>query len=259
MDHHRGRLALALLTIPGCYLSHDPDAPPEAFEEEPPIDCGGGVFAEPEVCGDGQDQDCDGIDPPCPVDVCPTATTVRQVVELEFPDPEGCPWGVDDNGGTRDGVYRARAEQAEELDLPAGSVVCSMQVEIPDQEIQYDDELIVTWAGAVLVQSFRPEGIFEMEDGIPRYRWADLHGHRLGEGAGAFCLGQDDTCTLPDSEERGRVALDLSGDTGLHLAELAIARARTDFTVITTGDNNRDGDCRHTPFTLRVTLETAGP
>jgi hypothetical protein len=258
MDLDRAHLALALLALAGCYRSHGPPAPADAFEGEPPIDCGGGVYAEPEVCGDGHDQDCDWIDPPCPVDVCPTAVTVRQVVELEFPDPEGCPWGVDDNGGTRDGFYRARTEQVGELDLPAGTVLCSMQVEVPEQEILFDDELIVTYAGAVLVQSFRPEGVFAMEDGIPRYRWADLHGRRLGDGAGTFCLGEDGACTLPASEQVGRFTLDLSGDTGLHLAEIAIQEGRTDFTVVTTGDNNRDSDCRHTPFTLRVTVETAG-
>jgi len=247
-------LPFALAPLAGCYRSHDP---PWAPEDVPRIDCGGGVFAEPEVCGDGVDQDCDGVDPPCPADVCPGAVTEPLTVELWLPDPGGCPWGEADNDGVRDGVYRARTEQVEPVGLPAGSVVCGLRVEVPDQEVVFDDELIVAFAGAVLVQSFRPEDIFAMPDGIPRYRWTDLRGHGLAENPGTYCLGDATHCALPDSEHRGRFALDLSGAIGHHLGEISIEGARDDVTVVTTGDNNRDTDCRHTPFTLRVTAEIA--
>lgn len=243
----------SLAVLGGCYLSHPPPAPPE--DVPAPVDCGGGVFAEPEVCGDGRDQDCDGIDPPCPADVCPTASTTIHVVDLAFEDPGDCPWGEGDNGGTRDGVYRARTEQVAPIELPAGAVLCGLSLEVPDQEVRFDDELIVTFADAVLVESFRPEGIFAMPDGIPRYRWTDLRGHHLGENEGSFCLGDDDACALPDSEAVGRFALTLDGEVGHALGEHAIREGSTDVTVVTTGDNNRTGDCRHTPFTLRVTAE----
>lgn len=234
-------LVFAVTALGGCYLSHDPDPPaPDEVRVE-------------EVCGDGVDQDRDGVDPPCPADVCPTGTTVDHAIDLDFPDPGGCPWGDGDNGRVRDGVYRARTEQVETLGLPAGAVLCSLRVEAAEQEITFDDELIVTFADAVVVESFRPEGIFEMPDGIPRYRWSDLQGRHLGENDGVFCLGPEGGCALPDSETRGRFTLELGGTTGEQLGEIAIARGSAEVTVVTTGDNNRDGDCRHTPFTLRVT------
>jgi hypothetical protein len=132
-------------------------------------------------------------------------------------------------------------------------------IEVPEQEIVFDDELLVTFADAVLLSSIRPEGIFEMTDGIPRYRWADLHGERLGEHAGTFCVDATTPCTLPDSEQRGRFVLDVSGELGLKLGEMAIAQGAAEVAVVTTGDNNVDDDCRHTPFTLRVIIDGVAP
>ena len=63
-------LLAGLPLVGGCYLSHGPIEQELAPEPDAPRICADGREAAPEVCGDGADQDCDGLDPPCPVDAC---------------------------------------------------------------------------------------------------------------------------------------------------------------------------------------------
>lgn len=256
----RIRLAL-LLAAPGCYLSHPPDErEPAPGPDAGPTLCADGEAATAELCGDGLDQDCDGWDAPCPADVCATGVRRTEAATLSFADPGGCPWGAGDNETRQDGFFRARAEQVARVPLPPRSVLCGLQISAAREDLVFDDELIVAFADVVLVQSFDPGAPPAADDGLLRYRWEDLLYRPLpARPTTPYCLDAAGSCALPDSEERGRLALSLGGETGTALGELAIREGRAALTVVTTGDNNADTDCRHTPFDLDVTVEVVQP
>ncbi len=113
---------------------------------------------------------------PAPLDVdIQTTEDIRAACEENTPTDvelsvtfggldEGCPFGEDDNLPEENGIFTARIEQTEELELPEGGVICDLDFDFEGasggegQAREYDDNFLLTLNDAVRAarpQSFR--------------------------------------------------------------------------------------------------------
>jgi hypothetical protein len=220
--------------------------------------CEGAVTPQEEICGDGLDQDCDGSDLPC-ANPCDTPALESVEDSLPFSNPGGCPWGSGGNLSKKDLYCRARVEQALQLQLPQGALICRMEFSIPGQGMWYDDYMWVTFDDVVLMSAVNFTGMtaLKRQGDLVFYDWNAMKGlpyAALSTGPSPFCLGQAKglgSCTLPPTDSPGSIAFTLDASVVQQLAQVAIAQGRYEVKVVSAGDDD-DSDCSHTPFTFKV-------
>lgn len=199
------------------------------------------------------------------VDACQEYTPETVTLEVLFPAQEdACPWGRDDNAVPRDGVFTARIEETETLDLPEDAVICDLAFDfsglVPDevQVMVYDDHFFFTFNDNVLASSYAPAVDALPTDGALRtWDWERVVGmdyHAIGEGA-PYCLGGETgggTCDIPATETPGPISLSFDEALVAELSLSAIQEGRYDFAFVTTGDDDPEKDCRHEAFGFTV-------
>jgi hypothetical protein len=200
------------------------------------------------------------------LDACEEYETSVAEVQVVFPaTTDACPWGEGDNIDAANGVFTARVEQDEALDLPEDSVICDLDFDfsglVPDevQVMVYDDHFFFTFNDIVLAASFGPavEQLTEEEGQLRFYDWADVVGtdYHLDQGYQSYCLGQasgESECDIPDTEVEGPIALNFSEEIVSRLSLSAIQDERYEFAFVTTGDDNAESDCMHEEFGFTV-------
>lgn len=175
----------------------------------------------------------------------------------------GCPFGEDDNLPAEQAVFTARIEQTEALTLPEGGVLCGLEFDFEgidpsfEQEITYDDNFMLNFNDVVLAASYGPMVDMLPEDGDLRtYDWETLAGTELSfDSVPTYCLGDaggDSSCTVPEPEQPGVIAMQFGGDLVDQLALRALEEDRFEFSFVSMGDND-DSDCSHSEFTFSVT------
>lgn len=197
-------------------------------------------------------------------DVCEagTPTDVELSVTFEALDG-GCPFGEDDNLDAQDATFSARIEQVDALELPEGGVVCDLDFDFQgldpsfEQEMEYDDNFILTFNDVVLATSYGPlVDLLELDEDLRIYDWDAIAGSELRfQDIDPYCLGDeggDSTCTIPDPETPGPIALSFGGGLVDQLSLRSVQQDRYDFSFISLGDND-DTDCSHRTFTFTVT------
>jgi hypothetical protein len=183
---------------------------------------------------------------------------------------DGCPFGEGDNNDAANGYFSARIEQVASLDLPEGGVICDLAFDFTgldpsfEQEMEYDDNFLMTFNDVVLATSYAPLiDEFEEEDGLPYYDWSRMEGEELSFDSDipTWCLGEetgDSECSIPPPETDATMAVSFGGDLVDKLALVAVEANAFDFGFVAMGDND-DTDCSHSEFTFAVEAPVVTP
>jgi hypothetical protein len=202
-----------------------------------------------------------------------------------FAEKGECEWSVGDNLSKCNGKIRARAEEYVDLDLPDNATLCDIDFDFKeDDDMLYDDELILTLGGKVLFMTqdysansssskYNPEGLSVNSLGLVEYSWlGDANGEHGLRGlfygwqqAPQYCLGGTEaTCDVPLSQHTGAFDIDIPSDkiieigmlNGLTFDDGEAVHVPTPLQIgfISTGDNDRS-DCQHTEVELDVKLK----
>ncbi|MCP4808724.1 MAG: hypothetical protein GY913_16265 [Proteobacteria bacterium] len=187
------------------------------------------------------------------------------LVTVAFDEQPGpCTFGAFGNQDEENGVFTARIESQASLDLPEGAVICDLQFDFDGidggqaQDMEYDDNFLLVFGGAVLATSYAPLiASFDEVDDLPIYDWEDIVGHEMQfSDIDTWCLGEeegDSTCEIPPPETDGTLSLDFGGDLVDSLAYQSLQSDNTDFLFVATGDNDST-DCSHKDFEFMVNV-----
>lgn len=204
--------------------------------------------------------------PSTPATVQEVADLCQQVGNLKtrrfavnFPEPDSlpgtqsaCAWGLSNNLDPREGFVQARREQIVEAGIPQDAKVCSMKFNFPQQRLEYDDQIILTYRGVVLATSLREYwSVFQKADGLPVYDWLQIKGLKSNiTGHSPICLGGQ-TCIMPATQTMGAIQLSIPNQAFHQIATTMTGMPHI-FSLITTGDNDFGRDCRHTGVSFEV-------
>lgn len=200
---------------------------------------------------------------PVIVPSCDTPASLKtDTVDVLIPknDPKrggkGCPFGKDDNNslnsGDPSGKFTARIERRFDIAIPAERQVCGLEAAAPSQRIEYDDHLFLTLNNFVLMASRGiPTGAFKQNSNqFFEYSWAKIRGTK--ESGNSKCA-RGTTCELPASETVGTLSFKMDIDSNKRLFS-SLAGKPLFFTMVLTGDDDRDVDCaQKQDITLKVT------
>lgn len=198
--------------------------------------------------------------------LCGTAAMKTRKVKVLFPaSVQGCSWSQKDNLAAKDGKVRARIEQVADLGVELNQTFCGVSLSSPVQDIQFDDEMILTLNGRVLMSSFDYNDRFETVDGQAVYSWnklADAFNPGPATPPKPYCLGAaavdgNPNCTLPKTETSGKFELTIPMADAHKLSSLAKKHGKAELGLIVTGDNNA-ADCSHSDLTLDVAITYVG-
>ncbi len=210
-------------------------------------------------------------------ELCANQEVTQTRLELSFDPPaETCAWGQNDNMPfdriNHQLVIAARREQAIEVSIPSHSVLCGVNFEFEEQDIVYDDEIILTMNQVVLASSQNYGNLFNKQGNYQMYGWPALKGKPYPiNDRNVYCLGMAEgkgNCVLPPTQRRGRLLIDLHEDVvrqvGVATGLSALARdakgakqeAKAKFSLVTTGDNDDPIDCKHSGFKFALTTKT---
>lgn len=215
----------------------------------------------------GKDDTGDGVGSVDDVtQLCAESTPKTTSLEVGFDAyDEGCPWEEGDNGEMAEGVYTARVEETEALDMPEGSVICDVGYDFqidPDstQIMQYDDHFLLNFVDVVIATSTAQlvDLLGAQDDGLVPWDWAKVGGQAIDwNDNDSWCMGEDEglaECSIPATETPGEMTLDFDPSIVAQLSYRAVQENRADFTFITIGDNDPDKDCSHNAFEFRVNV-----
>ena len=199
-------------------------------------------------------------------DACDDYEPEEITLQVVFPaQTDSCPWEEDNNLSAENGVFTARVEQTQALDLPDDAVICDMAFDFTGllpgkvQTMVYDDHFFFTFNDIVLAASYGPvvEEQLQADDGRYLYGWTAVSGvnYHANDSFEPYCLGDgtgESTCDIPDTEVEGPISLAYSEELVSELSLLAIEDERYDFGFITTGDDNPETDCMHEEFGFTI-------
>jgi hypothetical protein len=199
------------------------------------------------------------IDPEEIKRLCENQTHLFHTEVVKFEQPEDtCSWGVEGNLSKVQEMVRARGEQYHMMDLGDNAVICDMEFTVPNQEIEFDDEIFLTLNNAVLAASMDYTPAMEQREDVFFYSWNSIvnqpyvkdgtpHNYCLG---GAQGLGQ---CVMPYTQTTGDMRLDFDPSLFYNISAYTFS-SKYNFGLVTTGDNN-DSDCLHTGLEFSVAVK----
>ncbi|MBM3381057.1 MAG: hypothetical protein FJY29_01280 [Betaproteobacteria bacterium] len=165
------------------------------------------------------------------------------IVAKNVPSAGGnkCPFGMADNAPKTNGKYAARLELNRSINIPAERNLCGINPSAATQSIKYDDHMFVNLNGFVLLASRGIPNEFDLDaSGFRKYDWSKLVSTE--RGSNTKCAAGV-ACVIPATETNGNFSFSLSEDARKKLLT-AIADKPLQFSVVLTGDNNEDADCR---------------
>lgn len=182
--------------------------------------------------------------------------------QIVFEDNVGqCAWGTADNLPKLDAFAQARIEQVRKVNVPAGAIVCQVQLEDVDQQnFRYDDNLLLTLNNYLLAATSDFQSNFQNKNGYYLYDWSRLKGKdgKVKDSdtvpAKQYCAGKDQglsACSFPLTDTKGSVQLQFSERVIQNILGMTSA-SDINLTMITTGDNDASTDCRHNPIRFNV-------
>lgn len=209
-----------------------------------------------------QTDDLPGVDDPATQAVAATCADAesRGLMQsysqsLRFEDPgQVCNWENDGNLGRRDQWHQGRIEQKLAVNLPAGSTLCHVKLDFPQQRFRFDDHFWFTFNDVILAASLDYRDRFGVTNGLSLFSWSKIVGTFWDASReGVWCLAGA-SCAWPKTDTEGSISMNFRN--GTYYAVTARDRARTqhEFSFVTVGDNDST-DCQHRPVSLNVTLQ----
>ena len=205
-----------------------------------------------------------------------------------FNESKGCPWGQADNNQDLDNWINARTEKVQSVKLEDKFTVCDMKFESDEQDMQYDDEIMLMLGDVVLFSSvdysqdhrlanqskyaamghrdlYKETDGLQSEDGLVIYQWAGKNGIIRNKNLAAqdprpsYCLGGGN-CQIPESQTSGKIDIDIpqasilkaAAKSGVKVDE--VGSSQLDFKFVVTGDNDKSVDCTHRDFDFDVSV-----
>ncbi len=193
-------------------------------------------------------------------DICMSKPATLKSIEITFPAyTEGCAWEQGDNLDPVDGVARARVEEYVPLELAQDETLCGVAFSSDQQQIYFDDELLLTFNDAILMSSYNYNDRFTTDNGLVFYNWPGLiDGFNPGKykSTASYCIGDrngtDPGCQVPITNTTGQFQLTVAQSDAEKLSLLAKQEGRADVGLVITGDNDSN-DCKHSE--IRVTVD----
>lgn len=185
---------------------------------------------------------------------------------------------VQGNAPRIDALITARIKQDQSIDLSAGTTICDMEFNFPEQNMQYDDEIFLLVNDYVVMSSQdysesdkHPNGLKKNAIGLQQYDWSGENGllglDYIQYYTPQFCLGVDNDdpdyatkCNIPATETFGQMKLEIPKTEIVKLGLLSEGvvnrdtKTKLDFSFVTTGDND-NGDCEHAAYSYEVTVK----
>lgn len=197
-----------------------------------------------------------------PAELCSSAAVQTRTVSLVFEERRSsCPWSMGDNLSARDSSVRSRIEDVRSLGLESGSTLCGLSISSKVQDIQFDDEMILTFNDRILMASYDYTYLFNQSDGHFQYSWSQLTG-AFNPGPSTpwkpYCLGgitdgTESSCKVPKTQTVGSFELKVPLEDSFKLSAVAKEQGKAQIGLIVTGDND-DGDCSHSEISLEVEM-----
>ncbi|MCB9682462.1 MAG: hypothetical protein H6733_13440 [Alphaproteobacteria bacterium] len=191
-------------------------------------------------------------DPDCALD-----PHLVQTFEVFFPARQDCQWNTGGNLAPNNEHNTAQAIDTAVVQLPTTGTLCDLDIASSTSNLEFDDHFTLTLDEWVLVGggSGYPMTALQEFNGLYRYDWSRIAGTPFADRDAAYwCLGQpDSTCTVPPTEQAGRLDIDLEGPMMARLTDEMRNRQDLPFALRVFGDDNV-GDCRHTDVRLQVTI-----
>lgn len=200
---------------------------------------------------------------------CASGLIKRSVVSISFPNPVSsqpastCGFGVADNGGPANDHFSARVEQNVDFALPTGAKICSMEFQVNEQTITYDDHIFLVFDDSVIMASTPFESYLPVSDGIFTWDWSYVSGKswKLGNETNySYCLGEIQglsQCRFPQTQQQGVMRLEFDPAIFQGITARNFNRPIHTFKFVTMGDNDPQVDCQHSPISFAVTVSYA--
>lgn len=190
---------------------------------------------------------------------CTNRTLSSANANVNFPKPPRCSWQMNGNLEMKNGYAQARSEQSYSLPIPANAVICDMAFNFPTQSMNYDDQIIMTMNGYVLLSSYKPLTDLLPKDGdLRRYEWASLKGQSTNVGGyDPYIVGKElglASVQMPATQSTGQIQMQMDKQIFYKFAAKKLPANKHQFGFITTGDDDDPSDCQHEPiaFSLNV-------
>jgi hypothetical protein len=189
--------------------------------------------------------------------LCSQTTKKTVVQKIRFPETSNCRFGSAGNLGRRDTYLQAMEAQTVSLTLPSKAQLCGVSVNSDVSRIQYDDFMILTLNGYVLLSS--NAGILKGLEGNAKtaFKWdfRKIRGVPVDFDSPAYCMGSNATiCTIPVTDTPGSFQFKVDPTSLIHLADQVVENPSLNFALVATGDND-ELDCWHTELNLDFTLQ----
>jgi hypothetical protein len=189
--------------------------------------------------------------------LCNQGTKKTLTQKIRFPETSQCRFGSAGNLARRDAYLQAMEAQTTSITLPGKAQLCGVSVSSAVSTIQYDDFMILTLNGYVLLSS--NSGILKGLEGSAdtAYKWdfSRIRGVPVDFDSPSYCMGADSSlCTVPVTDTPGQFQMKVDPTTLIHLADQVVENHTLNFALVATGDND-DRDCWHTELNLDFTLQ----
>lgn len=188
---------------------------------------------------------------------CSQGTPLTITRQIRFPRTDTCRWNQDGNLARRNAYLQAAEAQSSSIQLPANAQLCSMSLASQSSTLHYDDFIILTLNGYVLLSSNQKLTQNLLGSAQTAFQWdfSRVRGKAVDFDSPAYCLGSSGSaCQVPVTDVPGQFRLDMNPQTLLNLADRVYGQQNLNFSLIATGDND-DLDCFHTDMTLEFTLQ----
>lgn len=188
--------------------------------------------------------------------------------KIESGRNEVCLFGQDGNDDIRNTYMQARYEQTQNVNLPAGAVICDLEMTTSVQGFRYDDVFVLTYNNRVLATNNKsalmmsqPEAQLKIasQQNVPiyKYDWPSLRGLPFQNIEDDYCVGENQnlsSCRWPVTERPGSIFFDFDQRLLIALG-LQNKPENQKFGFIITGDNDLSLDCYHEKLEFNMNVQ----
>lgn len=172
------------------------------------------------------------------------------------------------NLSMNNGYLQARYEQNRKLNLPAGAVICDIQMKNDLQKFMYDDVFFFTFNGYLLASNLKSSVVRRLTaeskklsennfTDIYTYDWMKIRTARFENVADDYCAGAEEglgQCSWPVTQQQGNINFSFAPSL---LISMSAGRSsdNQNFSFIITGDNDPLVDCYHEKLEFAMTVK----